>query len=219
VEVVRMAIVEVVRMAIVEVVRMAIVEVVRMAIVEVVRNAIMEVVRTAIVDVVRTAITKGEYNTVEIEKKLTVEKGDIDMFQDTNVGDMVIFKFVKTVVIKMEYKTAEITVTEEDINMSEDIDTNKKNLIFQFVEFVDIKFLEMVETVVNKEEYNTAEVHKELTVEKGDIRMFEDIHMRNVYIAKFVEVVKKVFYYGEDNVAGMHAGGATSQGGEGHKEE
>jgi hypothetical protein len=131
----------------------------------------------------------------EIEKKLTVEKGDIDMFQDTNMGDMVIFK--------MEYKTVEITVTEEDINMSEDIDTNKKNLIFQFVEFVDIKFLEMVETVVNKEEYNTAEVHKELTVEKGDIHMFEDIHMRNVYIVKFVEVVKKVFYYGEDNVAGM----------------
>jgi hypothetical protein len=190
-----------------------IMEVVMTAIVEVVRTAIMEVVRTAIVEVVRTAITKGEYNMAEIEKMLTVKKGDIDVLEDTNVGDMVIFKFGKAVVIKMKYKTAEITIKEEDINMSEDIDI-KRILIFQFVEFVDIKFLDMVETVVNKEECNMAEVHKELTVEEGDINIFEDNHMKNVYIVKFVEVVKKVFYNEEDTVAG----GATCRGGEGHKE-
>jgi hypothetical protein len=56
---------------------------------------------------------------------------------------------------------------------------------------------------VVKEECNLAEVHKELTVKEGDLNMFEDIHIKNVDIVKFVEVIKKVFYKGEDNAAVM----------------
>jgi hypothetical protein len=127
-------------------------KVVRTAIVEVVRTAIMKVVRTAIVAVVRTAITIGEYNMVEMEKKLTVKKGDtnIDLFEDIHIENVIIVKSVKVVkkvkkvmfINMMEYNTAEmleeLIVKKGNSIMLEDTDM-REMVIFQCVEVVKVQ--------------------------------------------------------------------------------
>jgi anti-sigma28 factor (negative regulator of flagellin synthesis) len=167
---------------------------------EVVRTAIVEVVRTAIVEVVRTAITEGEYNTAEFEKKLTVDDVDINMSVEvvrtaivevvrTAIVEVVrtaIVEVVRTAITEGEYNTAEfekkLTVDDVDINMS--------------VEVVRTAIVEVVRTAITKGEYNTVEMKKKLTVKKRDIssNMFEDIHVEDVNIVKFVVMVKEVFY-------------------------
>jgi histone H3/H4 len=83
-------------------------------------------------EVVSTIIDKMEYNTMEMQEELVIEE-NINMLEDTNMRDRVIFKFVTTV-IKMVYRTAEmkkrITVKEkkstkkrEDFGSFRDIET------------------------------------------------------------------------------------------------
>jgi hypothetical protein len=145
------------------------VEVVRTAIVEVVRTAIMEVVRTATVELVRTAITKGEYNTAEIKKNLTVKKGDINMFEDIHMMNVNIIKFVEMVkkVFYTKFK---------DIHM--------RNVVI-------FKFKEVVRMIINKKEYNTVEMQEELIVKEKNIIMLEDTNMRDRVIFKFVSTERQ----------------------------
>jgi hypothetical protein len=140
-----------------------------------------------------------EYNTAGMQKRLTVEEGDINVSME--VVRTAIVEVVRTAITEEEYNTTEfgekLTVKKGDIDALEDTYVGDM-IIFHLVESVDIKYLEMVEIIVHKEEYNMAEVHKELTVEEGDTYMFEDIHMKNVNNIKFMEVVKKEFYNGKD---------------------
>jgi hypothetical protein len=179
----------------------------------------------AIVEVVETVFNERKHNM----KEFAVQKWDINMIEDTNtgivvnfksvevvrkviivenimiedanVGDRVIFKFGKTVVIRMECNTAErqkkLAVKEGDINMS--------RKVFRTA------IVEVVRTAITKGKYNTVEIEKKLTVQKGDTNnnLFEDIHMGNVIIVKsvkVVETVKKVMINNmiEYNTAEMH---------------
>jgi hypothetical protein len=106
------------------------VEVVRTAIVEVVRTAIVEVVRMAIVEVVRTAINKKEYNTEMHEELIVkedkVKEGNIIMLEDTNMREMVIFKFVED---RVEYSKTEM---HEELTFREEEGTKKSEDYWSF---------------------------------------------------------------------------------------
>jgi hypothetical protein len=111
-----------------------------------------------------------EVYVMEMENRLTVE--------DNDMGTVI------KIVFEMEYKTAgmqkKLTVEKGDINMS--------------VEVVRTAIVEVVRTAITKKEYNTTKIERKLNVEEGDTYMFEDIHMMNVNIIKFVEMDKEVFY-------------------------
>jgi hypothetical protein len=168
---------------------------------KVVRTAIMVVVRTAIVEVVRTAITNGEYNTVEIEKKLTVQKGDtiINLFEDIHMETGIIVKSVKVIE----------KVKKRDINMFEDIHMMNGDIV-KFVVMVKevfcnkyegihmrkvviFEFEEVVRMIIDKKEYNTMEMREELVIEENNI-LLEDTNMMDTVIFKFEKTVIKMDY-------------------------
>jgi hypothetical protein len=147
------------------------------------------------------------FKSVEVVRKVIIVENI--MIEDANVGDRVIFKFGKTVVIRMECNTAErqkkLAVKEGDINMS------RKVVRTAIVEVVRTAIVEVVRTAITKGKYNTVEIGKKLTVQRGDTNnnLFEDIHMGNVNIVKsvkVVETVKKVMINTmiEYNTAEMH---------------
>jgi hypothetical protein len=161
-----------------------------------------------------------EYKTAGMQKKLTVEKGDINM--SVEVVRTAIVEVVRTAITKKEYNTTKIerklNVEEGDTYMFEDIHM-RKVVIFKFREVVrkiidkeliieeniitheDTNMRDRVifkfEKTVIKMDYRTAEMKKRFTIEKekltvqgGDINKFEAIHMRDAVIIKFVEVVR-----------------------------
>jgi anti-sigma28 factor (negative regulator of flagellin synthesis) len=135
------------------------------------------------VEVIVTVL-EMEYITAGMQKRLTVEEGDINVSME--VVRTAIVEVVRTAITKGEYNTAEfekkLTVDDVDINMS--------------VEVVRTAIMEVVRTAITKGEYNMVVMKKKLTVKKRDIsnNMFEDIHVEDVNIVKFVVMVKEVFY-------------------------
>jgi hypothetical protein len=117
-----------------------------------------------------------EYNTAEMQKKITVKKGDINISEDIFKS---IVELVRTLVIKMEYKTAEmlkkLTFKEGDINMS--------------VEVVRMAIMEVVRTAITKGEDNAAGMQEEQTVQeekstrkRENFWSFRDIETRHSLI-------------------------------------
>jgi hypothetical protein len=133
-----------------------------------------------LVEVIVT-VFEMEYITAGMQKRLTVEEGDINVPME--VVRTAIVEVVRTAITEGEYNTAEfekkLTVDDVDINMS--------------VEVVRTAIVEVVRTAITKGKYNTAEIEKNLTVKKRDINMFEDIRM-TVDMVKFVVMVKEDFY-------------------------
>jgi hypothetical protein len=145
----------------------------------------------AIVEVVGTVFNEMKCNMEEF----AVQKGDINMIEDTDVGDMVIFKFGKRVVIKMEYNTAErqkkLTAEkgDTDIDLFEDI--HMENVII-------VKSVKVVKKVmiITEGEYNMAEFEKKLTVEEVYIKMSVEVVRTTI-----VEVVRTAITKEEYNTA------------------
>ena len=108
-----------------------------------------------------------EHNTAEIQKRITVKKGDINMSEDIfkfmEVVRMAIVNVVRTVFNEMKHNKEEFAVQKGDINMIED--TNMGIV-------VDFKSVEVVGTVIFVEENIMIEVYvmrkkEQLTVQEG----------------------------------------------------
>jgi hypothetical protein len=128
------------------------------------------VVISKFMEVIET-VFKMEYNTAGMQKKLTVEESNINMFEDIHMMNGDIVEFI-------------VMVKEVFYNKFEGIHMRK---------VVIFKFEEVVRTIIDKKEYNTMEMREELVIEENII-MLEDTNMRDRVIFKFVKTVIKMVY-------------------------